>query len=517
MNPKIRLLVILLCFICQTNEFLLSQSIDYIEGKVISSTTSEPVPFTTIKLKNNQLGVYANAQGDFKIALNAEFQNDSLIITCIGFKRSASAFKDLSEKTVNMISLTPVIYGLGEVKVIASGRKLGSLAIVGRAIRNIKYNYPYKPFNYISYYRDYQKREGNYINLNEAIVQTFDTGFSSGSISNNYRLLDFRKNMEFPRMNISPYYELSGTPDLSNPNKFIPEAFLGDQYGNELFVLMVHDAIRNFKTRSFSFIDTFSQNFLSNHNFSEPAPVYNNNLLLYKIIFNGKSRVIGDSLLVSGAIYIQPRSYSIHKLEYSCSYKSRDKGLKDMFNVDIEYGYENSIDTLMCLKYISFNNFFKVSDKDDTSYFRVIGSYWDTYRNIKPTIIVDLNNEIDPKSASRKENYEIIVGDKEIKIDNIQVSGKNLYIRLKGEDIQGKKDQCRISIRDLKDINGNILDVGKSIELYQYRELFVQGYNKNMLFSDTCKMQYLPLEQNCISKYSGNYNYWMNTPENIKR
>jgi len=292
---------------------------------------------------------------------------------------------------------------------------------------------------------------------------------------------------------------------------------LGDQYGNELFVLMVHDAIRNFKTRSFSFIDIFSQNFLRNHNFSEPAPVYNNNLLLFKIIFNGKSRVIGDSLLVSGAIYIQPRSYSIHKLEYSCSYKTRDKGLKDMFNVDIEYGYENSVDTLMCLKYISFNNFFKVLNKDDTSYFRVIGSFWDTYRNIKPTIIVDLNNEIDPKSASRKENYEIIVGDKEIKIDNIQVSGKYLYIRLKDEDIQGKKDQCRISIRDLKDINGNILDTRKSIELYQYRELFVQGYNKNMLFIDTCKMQYLPLEQNCISKYSGNYNYWMNTPENIKR
>jgi len=35
-------------------------------------------------------------------------------------------------------------------------------------------------------------------------------------------------------------------------------------------------------------------------------------------------------------------------------------------------------------------------------------------------------------------------------------------------------------------------------------------------FKDSCYMQYLPLEQNCISKYSGNFNYWMNTPENIK-
>ena len=54
------------------------------------------------------------------------------------------------------------------------------------------------------------------------------------------------------------------------------------------------------------------------------------------------------------------------------------------------------------------------------------------------------------------------------------------------------------------------------MELYQYRELFVQDYNKSLPYQDSCFIQYLPLEQNCISKYSGNFNYWMNTPENIK-
>jgi len=45
--------------------------------------------------------------------------------------------------------------------------------------------------------------------------------------------------------------------------------------------------------------------------------VLNNNLLLYKIDFRAKPFVAGDSLTVSGAIYIQPSDYSIHKLEYS--------------------------------------------------------------------------------------------------------------------------------------------------------------------------------------------------------
>jgi hypothetical protein len=517
MVSNLRLPVFFIFLIWQANSVLIyPQSTDYFEGKVINLTTSGPVPFATIKLRFNQLGVYANAEGDFKIARNLEFQDDSLIITCIGFKQTSLAFKDLSEKTVNKVFLIPVVYGLAEVKVIASRNKLNSIAIIRRAIKNISSNYPVKPYNYIAYYRDYQKREGNYINLNEAIVQTIDNGFTSESISNKYRLLDFRKNTDFPRVEISPYYDLVDSRDSNNPNKIIPNAIMGDQYGNELFILMVHDAIRNFNTRSFSFIEVFSENFLANHNFSEPVPVLNNNLLLYKITFNGRSRITGDGLEVSGAIYIQPKDYSIHKLEYSCYYKKKRTGLKEMFNIDVEYGYENSVNSLMCLKYISFNNIFNVTDKEDNTYFRILDSYLDSFRNLKPTLVLTFNNNIDRVSASKKKNYEITVGKKPVDINSIQITGKNLYIRLKDDNLLGKADSCRVVVHDVTDTDGNVLDKRKSMELYQYRELFVQEYNKPLPLKDSCYMQYLPLEQNCISKYSGNHNYWMNTPENIK-
>jgi hypothetical protein len=512
-----------MCLIWQANSTLtFSQPINYIDGKVINSTTFEPVPFATVKLKKNQLGVFANAAGDFKIIYNPIFQTDSLIISCIGFKRNSLAFKDLSDKEVNKIYLAPAIYGLGEVKVLALRKKLSSVTIIRRALRNIRNNYPDKPFNYISYYRDYQKRDKNYINLNEAIVQTTDNGFSSKSVSNKYRLLDFKKNMDFPRMNISPYYDTIDLPYLNNSNKIIPNAKLGDQYGNELFILMVHDAIRNFKTRSFSFIDTLSNDFLMNHNFSKATPVYNNNLLLYKIIFNAKSRITGNNMLVSGAVYIQPKDYSIHKLEYSCSYLTKGKGLKEMFNVDIEYGYENSVDSLMCLKYISFNNIFNVVDTADETYFRILDSYWasrfwDLSELRKPTLIFEFNNKVDPESAARKENYEIKVGKKVVKITNIDVEPSKVIITLRDDNFRESRDLCLVNVQNIKDINGNILNKRKDLELYQYRELFVQEYNKSLPFTDSCYLQYLPLEQNCISKYTGKDKYWMNTPENIKK
>lgn len=515
MPSALKYLLFTLILIWLSDTILFSQSIDYIEGKVINSSTPEPVPFATIHLKDNQLGVYANADGDFKITRNPEFMSDSVIITCIGFKKYSVAYRNLSDSTVNKIYLNPVIYSLSEVKVISSARKLGSIAIIRRAIKNIPVNYPVKAFNYISYYRDYQKDGSNYINLNEAIVQTIDNGFGSKSISSKYRLLDFRKNEEFPRINITPYYESGINDNTDNTIKKIPEAKLGDQYGNELFVLMVHDPVRNYNARSFSFIETFSEDFLANHNFAEPVPVYDNNLLLFKIIFNGKTRVIGNLFRVSGAIYIQPRTYSIHKIEYSCSYLTKGKTGGDMFNVDIEYGHENSVDSLMCLKYISFNNYFKVGNIDDTTYFRVLNAHWETKLFIHPTLIVNFNNKIDPLSAASKENYQLKVGKKVVKISSVSAVEKTLYIRTK-DDFTQKGDSCWIDIQNVRDVDGNILNHRKIIELYQFRELFVQEYNKPLTFKDTCYMKYLPLEKNCESSYTGNEKYWMNTPAIVK-
>jgi CarboxypepD_reg-like domain len=506
----------MISLIFQANSGLLfPQSPYFIAGKVINSVTTKPVPFATIKLKNNHLGVYANADGDFKVSLNPDFQDDSLLITCIGFKENSVAYKDLSNIKENRILLLPVVYGLGEVSVVASRKKQSSLAIIRRAIRNISNNYPDKPFNFISYYRDYQKKDSNYINLNEAIVQTFDDGFSSGSDLNKYRLLGFRKNTNFPTRYISPYYTV-GYNNYDGPDKTIPEGTLGDQYGNELFVLMKHDALRNFNKRSFSFVETFSQDFIIYHYFSEPTTVLNNNLLLYKINFTAKQFVAGDSLSVSGAIYIQPADYSIHKLEYSTYKKTRDQRLKQIYNIVIEYGKEQSADSRMCLKYISFNNLFKIIDSTDNTYFRVLNSYMDTIQNVNPTVVLNFNNKIDRFSASKKENYKIKIGKKDVKITSIQVIDKTLYLRFKNEYLKGRQPRCTVAIQDVKDVNGNIINKLKSLELYQYRELFVQDYNKSLPYQDSCFIKYLPLEQNCISKYSGNFNYWMNTPDNIK-
>jgi hypothetical protein len=515
-NKLIFFLLISLLIIAGFQPELAGQEESFIRGKIIMSGSNQPVQFATVRLKQNQIGVFANADGDFRISNNPAFESDSLIVTCIGYRGSSVAIKDLSLSSENRIYLTPATYDLAEVKIIASRKKIKSTEIIARAIRNIRKNYPAGKFSYICYYRDYQKKDGNYLNLNEAIVQVNDDGFKSLSIYNLYRLLDFRKNTDFQRVEFSPFYDLSNTSEGYNPEKYIPNASLGDQFGNEMLVLMVHDAIRNYQTRSFSFIDVLSTDFLQNHYFGVPEPVYNNNILLYKIFFNAKSVLTSDSLLVTGAIYIQPRDYTIHKIEYTCNYVLKGQQKKQMFNIDIEYGYEKSFGSPMYLKYISFNNLFRVIDPSDSTWFRVVESYLLPAGISNSTIVLVFSNKIDPASASRKDNIEISLGNKLARIKSIEVKGKRLIIILKENNLHYIKDPINITVRNIKDVNGAVVNRRKTIELNQFRELFVQDYNQTIRFRDSCYMQYMPLDKNCITKTVNVEKYWMNTPENIR-
>jgi hypothetical protein len=123
----------LICLFLFVNSNLFSQTNNFFIGKVFDSVTREPLPFTTIILKESGLGVFSNADGSFKISCNPDFKYDSLIITYIGYKRTAIAVKNLEQNSVRKIYLKPAIIQLAEVVVIAKHKKLLPVTVVRRA------------------------------------------------------------------------------------------------------------------------------------------------------------------------------------------------------------------------------------------------------------------------------------------------------------------------------------------------------------------------------------------------
>jgi hypothetical protein len=318
---------------------------------------------------------------------------------------------------------------------------------------------------------------------------------------------------------MTPYYDLPETDHSDVSFKRIPFAIVGDQYGNELFILLVHDAIRNFDKRSFSFVDTLTQNFIRNHWFSNPTGIYDGSTLLYKIDFIAKRQITGDIIQMKGAIFIQPDDYSIHRLEYSASYLDSEKKNKEIFNIETEYGHEPAVNS-MCLKYISFNNSFTIPDSSDNNFFKIEKLEWRqeggpyaAYPFLDMTIRAYFNRKIDPVLAGKIENYDLTIGKRKARITRIKVDGPNLYITVRDDKFKRKElDSCNLNIKTLKDINGNILNKRRGLEFRQFRELFVQEYNKPLEFQNNCFIQAMPLEQNCISHSDNSGRFWMNTP-----
>lgn len=500
-----------------------AQDQGYIRGKIIDSNSSDPLPFATVMLRNNLLGIHSNANGDFIIRRDTSFLTDSVIFTCIGYRRYAVSYKSLLTDRINLIRISPKIYELNTVQIMAFKNYEAARRIVTRAIRNIRQNYMNDKFSFVGYYRDYQKKDNQYYNLNEAIIQADDGGFRTKSLQNKYRLLDFRVNQDFPRINISPYYSVFSKPSYELTNKFIEGATLPDQGGNEMFILMTHDAIRNYNTGSFSFVNTFARDFLVNHIFTGMSKVYNDNIELYKISFEAKKWLTGDSLTVYGEIFIGPEDYSIHKLDYHGDYIRRGNESEKMFNIITEYGYEGEPGSKMHLKYISFDNAFNVIDTTDEDYFTITKSYFLSETGsvdfaLRSDLFIEFNHRILTSDAGDTSCYRLYLEGRRAKIRNIDVGDTKVKLTLepvigKNERDQGLTD-FRVFVLNIRDVNGRMLNERKYIQYHQFRELFVQEYNNPVQKSDSCYLINRPLIRNCISGIPQGSRYWMNTPVN---
>ena len=323
--------------------------------------------------------------------------------------------------------------------------------------------------------------------------------------------------MDFRQIKISPYYDIPGSAHSDISFKQMPMAYVGDHNGNEFFVLVTHDAIRNFDQKTFFFIDNLTTEFLKNHMFSRPEGIYDGNTLLYKISFEARPNITENTYEAKGAIFIQTNDYSIHRLEYSASFLNSRQKKQEIFNIEIEYGHEPALKSKMCLKYISFNNSFIIPDTTDNDFFKIVKGRWisaepykDSFSDL--TTMVIFNNEIDSISARDRKKYDITIGDAKARIRKIKVDGRNLYLTLYNDKFNVALDSCRINIKDLIDINGNILNKRRDLVLRQFRELFVQEYDKPVGFQNGCFIESVPLRQNCISHSENAGRFWMNTP-----
>lgn len=494
---------------------------------VLSTSNKKPITYATVMLKEINRGTHADSKGKFEIPI--KYKNTATIrISSIGYITKEVKLSQLKNSGVNIIYLSTANNKLDEVVVKTSKKKkkkLLSIQIVKRAIKNIKENYPIEPHSYIGYYRDYQQPVGDsyqknrksneeikYLNVHEAIIESFDNGFNSDKLKdeNNQSLLyNYKTNTQFIQ-------DSTLTIPYDNKNKKYSESvYITPLSGNELNILNLTNAIRNYDKMSFSYANIFQEKFVENHKFKLKKLVYLDSIPLYEISFSSILEKTSFEYTAVGSIYISKQNFAIHKLNYNLYYRNKKN---PQYSVTVEYTPRKD---KMYLNYITFNNFFEATNGN---YFKIDKTIFSSKENM---FKIYFNRQVELKSIDKR-NFKIYYKNERLRVTDVspyEGSYRIFKIFIDKKSIEKinfdneKNNQKYASyfefdIIKLKDLNGFEIDKRASIKINQYREFFVQETFENKILPNQNKFidKNASLSKAKITTLQLEHDYWLNTP-----
>jgi len=504
-------------------------------GKLVDVTTKEPIVFATVRVKGKALGVISNNDGGFKVPRDFRNEGNVLVISSMGYETKEISFSNLKEGIINVILIRPYTFELSETVVTAKKRRsltkvkngLSAEQIIKLAIANFPNNYDVDPFELVGYYRDYQLRKKQYTNLNEALTKVYDQGFSvKNHMSMQFGLYSYNANSDFEVDSFAakPYDYLSN-------DKYIPDAvFRQQKIPNELTLLFNHDAIRNHSEQTYSYVNTFENDFIKGHDFYTFFLTNFGDKEIYKIKFKKQN----GSFQVRGDIYIDGDTYAIRKLDYAVYRKmlngpSNDTSSKTegdlLYEILVEYqNYNNK----MYLNYISFHNQFKlirppkffieeaIVDKITKQVTLVLNKPARNWLELKPK-----DFKVYYKGSRLRVKKVIRVGDTgDTYTLSFDKKGKPIRKRINlliSEEEDRKKASLAIIITKMVDAEGNLVAERKSETLDQFREFFTQ---KIILGRSNTDDYGTPINKTISLGHEGQpkilnemeLDFWMNTP-----
>ena len=322
------------------------------KGRILDSETNEPLSFVSIGIPSSGTGVISNEFGEFNYHIPVNFEFGKIQISLLGYKKVYITASEIKPGVLITISLEPEIQLLNEIEVKVKGTS--AVDIVRKAIRNIRKNYPREKTLLYGYYRDYISPidANSYKNLTEAALIIEDKGFNTNDFD--------RTRIKLEQLRYNPGFEIDSSFNQSygGKNKYIPNTSLTG--ANELSILLAHNPIRNHDHRTFSFVHTFDEDFVSNHSFEYESVTQIDSVKVFCLNFKKyfKDRFSPYEYRVDGKIYIHSQSFAILKFTYTITCNTPSYAGK-FFDLKLEY---KNINDKYYLNYLSLVNYFEFNN-----------------------------------------------------------------------------------------------------------------------------------------------------------
>ena len=240
-----------------------------VSAKVVDKETNESLGYASIGLKSIAIGTISNEQGEFDFHLPAEYRNEVMVISMLGYKNFEAPVWSMTGKTqVIKMEKSPIVLE----EVVVSDTLTGQ-DILEIALSRIEKNHPMKPFLLDGFYRDVKKVGGTYISLLEAAVRIYDDNYAEPrnkyKLRESVRLIEVRQSLGYESRFTTYFDQDNLLEDLLLHNNIRYRHF---EDGEEVFSKMVREKSSFYDEHETYVIsykgDYFMKLFIDTENFS---------------------------------------------------------------------------------------------------------------------------------------------------------------------------------------------------------------------------------------------------------
>jgi hypothetical protein len=324
-----------------------------LQGTVTDAETGDPVSFAHVGVCGKTIGTVANVDGFYVFNIPEYLQSDTLCASAIGYHTFRFRVKDLVGVREFDILLEPQTAVLPEL-VISDNRVTGR-RIVEKALKRIGKNYDEKSNILAGYYRDYLKKNNEYISFLEAAIAVEDPGIGKSVHKSTMGIAQMRYSNKYPQI----FFEYVTDPG-SDSTKLLIHGVMPTFEGNEFLNMQFHNPIRNYREQV-PFIGSFQEFASGNYAFEIEYYTHVDDEEVVVIRIVPGERYMYTHVSVEGELFIRMKDYAILKMSYAY-FVSRRLESKKWFELNLEY---KQYGDKLLLKYISFMNYFKLLTPDE--------------------------------------------------------------------------------------------------------------------------------------------------------
>jgi len=323
-----------------------------IKSKVADFLTFMPIESASIYIKNTTVGTISNSDGKFVLLVPREFENDTLVISSIGYKSFKTVISEF-DSTMDVF-LEEDIASLDEVLIVANPRPTTGNDIVLRAIERLPNNLPEEPYLQKGFLRHKERNKKEYKWLIESALTMYDSSYASGARDNlKINVDETRKSYDLRDVDslfsYTSYLRYNAGVNLKSKtlvrdtiktSSLVKAIKWNDRRTNGLSNLFQGrlNLVRNSDMRQ----ALFGENILEKHQFALDTILVDDGRKIYKIRISKSTEFVGlntknifnEGFEANGWIYIYYDNYAIKKVEYelvaaSEAQKRRSKSLFD--------------------------------------------------------------------------------------------------------------------------------------------------------------------------------------------